>query len=520
MKFDILGGSTFYRLLGRALDAITYAAKQSGIARAIAAVRVWMQTSVIIRVCTRIADGMGAGVRHSAIIARFLREDETGQFKERGLVFRGYMRALERFRRGYHALQLETRLTGSMLLRPGMWAILTVAAVPLLPTMAMLGLVVLSAISLLFTLLQNRERRLVYSAVNKYVWLYMLVYTLAILTSVTPRGSLMVGLITVCFVGFYQVLVSSITTKRQVRMLLGALAGAGALVSLYGIYQFLAPGGDAGAWLDTEMFAFTRVYSTLANPNVLGKYFLLSIPLAFAGAFFSRTKLGRLFFLGAGGLMCITLVLTYSRGAYLGVLFAAAIFLALWDRRFIVPGFLAMAVLFLLLPGDILNRIASIGDMAEASTRFRAFLWMGTLSMLQDYWLSGVGPGEAAWWMVYPAYALPAIWAPHSHNLFLQIMVDAGLPGLAVFLAALYQYFKATFAALRRKVQGAQKALVIASIASIVGFLVQSMTDYTFYNFRIILFFWGVLAVGVIAAQYDKLCEGGAGDDTSAEYFQ
>jgi len=61
-------------------------------------------------------------------------------------------------------------------------------------------------------------------------------------------------------------------------------------------------------------------------------------------------------------------------------------------------------------------------------------------------------------------------------------------------------------------VQGAQRVLMIAGIASVVGFLVQAMTDYTFYNYRVMLFFWSVLAIGVIATRYDKLREGGFHD--------
>jgi len=521
MMFEILNGSAFYRLLGRILDGIEASARRSAIVRLIALVRLWAKESFIVRGCTRIADGFGGSIRNSAIIARILREDDLGRYRERGVVFRVYEALLELFRRIYHALRLHRLLQGSALLRPWIWAILAMAALPLLPTMAVMGIVVLSMISLFAALLQDRERRLVYSSVNKYVWLYMLVYGLATLVSVTPRGSLQVGLITVCFVGFFHVLVSGIETRRQVRALLGLLSGAGALVSLYGVYQFLNPGGYAPAWLDAEMFDFgMRVFSTLGNPNVLGMYFLLVIPLTFAGLLISRTNQGRLYFLGCGALQCLCLLLTYSRGAYLGILIAAAVFLLLLDRRFLVPGILAVVVLFLAMPAAILDRFFSIGDMADTSTSYRVFIWLGTLAMLRDYWFSGVGPGEAAWAMVYPAYAFHTIVSPHSHNLFLQITSDAGAPGLLVFFGVLFQYFKATFAALRRRVTGEQRVLVIAAIAAVLGFLVQSMTDYTFYNFRVMLFFWGVLAIGVIGARYEKLREGGADDDSSTQHLQ
>ena len=513
MNFDILAGSVLYRLLGRALGGLQTAARQSALGRltawVIAATRAFAGASVIVRACTCVADRFGNGLRDSRIIGRLLREDTAGRYRERGVLFRLYTMALSGVRRLYRTLGFDRLFAGSVFLQTWVWAVLVMALLPLLPTMAVLGLVLVSGGSLLLAMLQDTQRALAYTSLNKYVWFYMFVYAMATLTSVTVRGSLPVGLITVSFVGFFHVLVSGIQTLRQVRFLLGAMAFTGAAVAIYGILQFLSPSTFATAWLDADMFDFAmRVYSTLANPNVLGTYFLLVIPLAFAGLLISRTNQGRLYFLVTAGLMCVCLVLTYSRGAYLGLLFAAAVFLVLLDRRFIVPGILAVIVIFLMMPGAILHRILSIGDLADTSTSFRVFIWMGTVSMLRDYWFSGVGPGEAAWGLVYPAYAFHSIVSPHAHNLFLQIMVDAGAPGLFVFLAVLYQYFKATFAALRRRVTGAQRTLVIASIASVVGFLVQAMTDYTFYNFRVMLLFWGVLAVGVIATRYDKLLEG------------
>ncbi|MCL2588750.1 MAG: O-antigen ligase family protein [Oscillospiraceae bacterium] len=514
MEFDLLGGSLLWRLLGRILDGIEASARRSLLVRIITNIRLWAQASLIVRACTRIADGFGRSLQDSAIIGRLLKEDEAGQFKERGLFFRVYIWLLGLSRRIYHALRLDKLFAGSVLLRTYIFAIFAMTVAPLLPTMAVLGLVIVSILSLCAAMLQDRDRTLTYSAVNKYVWLYMFVYALATLASVTPRGSLQVGLITICFVGFYHVLVSGIQTRRQLRFLIGALAAAGAMVGVYGILQFLLPGtfAPAAAWLDEEMFDFARVVGTLANPNVLGTYFLLVLPLTFAGLLISRTNQGRLYFLGCAGIMCLCLVLTFSRGAYLGILFAAAVFALLLDRRFIVPGILAVIVIFLAMPEAIIHRFFSIGDLTDTSTSYRVFIWLGTISMLRDYWFSGVGPGEAAWDMVYPAYSFATIIAPHSHNLFLQITVDAGAPGLLVFLAVIYQYLKASFAALRRKVQGAQRFLVIAGISAVVGFLVMSMTDYTFYNFRVLLFFWAVLAVGVIATRYDKLDEGGTSE--------
>ena len=125
--------------------------------------------------------------------------------------------------------------------------------------------------------------------------------------------------------------------------------------------------------------------------------------------------------------------------------------------------------------------------------------------MLKDYWFSGIGPGETAFNMVYPAYSYSSITAPHAHNLFLQIISDTGVIGIVIFIAIIYQFYKNTFASLRREKKGEGRVFVIAGISSISGFLVQSMTDYTFYNYRVMLLFWAVVGISMLFTRYSKL---------------
>jgi hypothetical protein len=44
-----------------------------------------------------------------------------------------------------------------------------------------------------------------------------------------------------------------------------------------------------------------------------------------------------------------------------------------------------------------------------------------------------------------------------------------------------------------------------ASVAAVCGFLVQSMTDYSFYNYRVELFFWIVVILGAVLARSAKM---------------
>ena len=44
--------------------------------------------------------------------------------------------------------------------------------------------------------------------------------------------------------------------------------------------------------------------------------------------------------------------------------------------------------------------------------------------------------------------------------------------------------------------------------SGVCGFLVQAMTDYSFYNYRVMFLFWAYLAVGALCARRSQLPEG------------
>ena len=50
-----------------------------------------------------------------------------------------------------------------------------------------------------------------------------------------------------------------------------------------------------------------------------------------------------------------------------------------------------------------------------------------------------------------------------------------------------------------------QKNIVLAGIvAGMTGFFLEGMFDYTWYNYRVILIFWMVLAFGMVASSFTE----------------
>ena len=124
--------------------------------------------------------------------------------------------------------------------------------------------------------------------------------------------------------------------------------------------------------------------------------------------------------------------------------------------------------------------------------------------MLKDYWLCGLGPGTEAFNVIYPKYAYNAITAPHSHNLYLQLVCDTGICGLAVFVLLMIGFYRMMFTAIAQETDRSAKIFQIAGVSGVSGFLLQSMTDYTFYNYRVMLLFWVMLGLSVLFCHMGK----------------
>ena len=418
-----------------------------------------------------------------------------------------FARAWRAFHRGlcfvFEKLRLNKLLRGSIFTMPLIWGFAAVVLAPLIPTMALLALAIMGTATLVIAFACERERVLSYSPTNKYILIYSFVYIMATFTSVYVAGSLYSGMLTSFFVLFAIIIQNAVRTRRQLDMLIYSAVAAGVLVSAYGVFQYVFGAVGAAAWLDSEMFSEigVRVFSTLGNPNVLAKYLLLIIPFAFACVLTVKGKLTRLGFICALGAMLLCMLLTFSRGGWLGLIAAIAVFLVLLDRRFILLGLVGIIVLYFALPDVILDRFFSIGDIGDTSTSYRLSIWLATIAMLRDFWFTGIGPGTAAFNRVYPLYSFNTVVSPHSHNLYLQVMCDAGIVGISVFLIVLFSFFRNLFSSMSRESDRTSKIFQIAAISSIFGFLVQGMTDYSFYNYRVTFMFWAMLGVGALCAR-------------------
>ena len=137
----------------------------------------------------------------------------------------------------------------------------------------------------------------------------------------------------------------------------------------------------------------------------------------------------------AAVVVAFVIVLTQSRAAYLG-LAAALGFLLLWRWPRLCWLLLPVAAITVLAGalGAGQPFMAMVGaDNAVGGLEERAAIWRAALSAVHDFPLTGIGLGTfpVAIPLLYPLRVTIDSY-PHAHNLFLQLAVDLGAPGLLV----------------------------------------------------------------------------------------
>jgi len=381
---------------------------------------------------------------------------------------------------------------------PVLGLLILVISIAFIPTMAAAGLILLTWIAVIVNCALGRMTLSGVLKKGRPVLLFIFITLIGGIISFAVADSIRIALIYTVFISSVYLFISMIKDKVMFKTTLILSGAAAFLTAVYGMYQYLTGNIQAG-WIDSEMFAgIVRIYSTFENPNVYGEYLLFMIPIALVFFFSSRRFIYKLFWFGAGLAMVAAMLLTMSRGCWIGLAAGVFIYFLIADRRYLWLFFAAVVVLPFVLPESIMFRLLSIGNLEDSSSLYRLFIWLGTFRMLGDYWLTGIGLGTKAFSGIYSAYAYNGILAPHPHNLYLNIMSESGITGLIclglITIKSLKYSISNAISANGRELKHAGAAIA----AAFTGILIQGVFDNVFYNYRIVLIFWIFTALAFV----------------------
>lgn len=304
-----------------------------------------------------------------------------------------------------------------------------------------------------------------------------------------------------------------ILRRRTVRWLVATLLLTGISQAALGAHQFLARAGPEGFLLPG---GFMRAYGTLGQPNPYGGYlgYLLPVAASLALMGLEAARRGRPSIAAAGAALAgatttaalgLGMLMSWSRGAWLGAAASLAVVLVAHLRRTALAGAaFAVAVAVLLagaigigtsgrLPGPIAGRLESVGQYVNAPDPARTEItddnfsvlerlahWQAGLEMFEDAPWLGVGIGNYG--VAYAAYQKPHWYEPlgHAHNVYINFLAETGILGTAAFLATWTAAALMAVRASRRPVSRYQRALAAGVLGAWTYLTVHSLFDNLF----------------------------------------
>jgi hypothetical protein len=426
----------------------------------------------------------------------------------------------------------------------GFWAIVIVvclmpfATIPIdigvTPTLLDLAMAATVGIWLL-RLVTGRRRTVVTAPVTLPLVIFMVLALFAFIFGLS-NGPLTPNLVRhfaelLLSLGFVLVIIDYFTQwdrlERITRVIIMAGAGSAAVAIFLWLLPDLAandilnalqrvgyPGGFVIRYIEENPELSERAIGTSVDPNALGGLLLMIGALGAPQLLTRRPVLPRAWILIAQGLIFVAVILTFSRGALVG-LAAGLGFVALARYRRLIPYLLAGGILFLILPvtQGYLERFVEGIQGQDLATQMRFGEYRDALALIARYPLFGVGFAGSPDIDLYLGVA----------NVYLTIGQQMGVLGLAAFGAVLAAVFGYAFFN-RAYFKGNERLdpIWLGLHAALVGGLVVGIFDHYLFNIdfhHAVTIFWLLLGLAVAATRVGsqvarEMIEAGSRDES------
>jgi O-antigen ligase len=380
-----------------------------------------------------------------------------------------------------------------------------ILSIPILPkSITMVLLIALSSIKLVWGAVK-RKAPLKIDCLIFAIVLFYVVMVIGTGTSTYRMDSIRdLAIHTVAIVWTISMIIDSKNLEKLYSMMVSFVYVA-TLVAVYGVLQYFIGVEMDAAWVDVQNNPnlSVRVYSVFGNPNILGEYLIMALPISMGLFMNSKGWFKKMLFLGTTGAMGCALVLTFGRGAWLGFAFAVAVMVILYKKELIWALIPAGIVSLFLLPESILNRILSIANLGDSSNAYRIRVWKVAMEMIKDNWILGVGFGYMPFKINYLNY-IRTMNVYHSHNMILEIFAELGIGGLLVLVFMLGIILKKLYQISIQREDRFARIIAISLFGSFVAILTNGLTENVLYLPKIIWTFWMIVGFAGILIRVQR----------------
>ena len=295
--------------------------------------------------------------------------------------------------------------------------------------------------------------------------------------------------------------------EKTVKRIVYIIIAVGLVEALYGIFQFLSPRLGV-LWLPRKYHA---ACGSIIYKNQYASFLNMCWPIALAVAasflagaqhLFNKRTLGLrerikrmgdnerlipIFFL-ASGIMLLAVLFSLSRGGMISMLLVMLILNVLLPiSRKMKIVFFVLFCAFLTAYGSFLglDTLVARFDNIDAAGSSRIQIYLSSLPLLLDHWLTGVGLGSYS--LLSPVYLKGIASTAHfdkAHNEYLQLLIEFGIPAGMLLLTWLFAGMmlsgKILFQNIQKQETDADFSIVIggAAFCGLLGFFFHGIADF------------------------------------------
>ncbi|WP_129629776.1 O-antigen ligase family protein [Candidatus Oscillochloris fontis] len=308
-------------------------------------------------------------------------------------------------------------------------------------------------------------------------------------------------------------MINGVLSRDQARLIIRALLLSGGMAALIALVLVALPDETALNLLvslgrigyptegrvlryieDGPGTGLERAIGLSVDPNSFAGMLALISAFGLALLFARRPLLHRGILGGVVSILILALLLTFSRGALLGII-AAAIYLAtlryhkLWWVMLIAGGLGGGLLVALGLADDIIQRLFAGIQLEDQAQQMRLAEYQNAVAIIVRYPIFGIGFGQA------PDIDLTA----GVSSIYLAIAQRMGLVGLAGFVGLLATWFTITLRA-SHSMDSERADWLLGTQAGLVAALVVGIADHYFFNIEfghMVALFWGMAGLGM-----------------------
>ncbi|MCS7230662.1 MAG: O-antigen ligase family protein [Elusimicrobiota bacterium] len=241
--------------------------------------------------------------------------------------------------------------------------------------------------------------------------------------------------------------------------------------SIYSILQYFT-GLDI---INKGYQKYQRVIGLAGHFNSLAGVMGLVFPLVFCLFYYLKDKREKFIYVFSSLFILLSIILTFTRGIWLGVLLFFIFFAISLDKKF----FLFFFIMIILLFGIPSSRSRILRTFTIQESVRKEFLKI-TPTLIIKRPILGYGPDSfrKVFYQKYPDFSEKGHF--HPHNMYLHILFEVGVLGLGLFLYLFLEVLKNLISIYKLSTDVYYKTFSLGVLGSVIVFLVYGLVDEPF----------------------------------------